>query len=206
MIEIVSSIDKIEYEDLFICPTVYCTSFAQGDLENNTYLRVLASEIDPRVSILWTGDEVVSETIPQKGLKDIRGLFSNPLIIWDNFYANDYCPSRFYIGPYKGRKSIYKFASAVGINPTGLPITDMICLSRFMSDLTDRQILDEYKIPKEFSKILPYFTNPFRELPSLNLSKIDKLIQTQYKLCIEWKGDLQLEWACLLYTSPSPRD
>jgi len=199
MIEIVSSIDKVEYEDLFICPTVYCTSFAQGDLENNTYLRVLASEIDPRVSILWTGDEVVSETIPQKGLKDIRGLFSNPLIIWDNFYANDYCPSRFYIGPYKGRKSIYKFASAVGINPTGLPITDMICLSRFMSDLTDRQILDEYKIPKEFSKILPYFTNPFRELPSLNLSKIDKLIQTQYKLCIEWKGDLQLEWAPFLW-------
>ena len=56
--------------------------------------------------ILWTGDEVVSKTISVRSLKDLKKLFNNPIIIWDNLYANDYCPSRFFIGPYEGRKSL----------------------------------------------------------------------------------------------------
>ena len=199
IIELVSSLDKVQENSLMICPTVYCKSFAKGNLKDNPYLKTLAKELDPRVSILWTGDEVVSQSIGPKGLKEIKSLFSNPLVIWDNFYANDYCPSRFYIGPYKGRKSIDKYASAAGINPTGLPFTDMICLSRFMSDYTDKQILDEFNIPREFMKILPYFTSPFKNVPSLDLNQIDKLLKTQYKLCIEWKSDLQLEWAPFLW-------
>ena len=195
IINSVSSIKGLKKNPLMVCPTVYCKSFAKGDIKNNKYLKVLAREIDPSISILWTGDEVVSQSIPQKGIKELKSLFLNPIVIWDNYYANDYCPSRFYIGPYKGRKSLDSLTEAIGINPTGMPFTDMICLSRFMGEEIDRQIIDNFDIPHEFIKVLPYFSDPFKNLPSLSLGGIDKLLKTQYKLCIEWKGDLQLEWA-----------
>ena len=199
IINSVSSINGLQKNPLMVCPTVYCKSFAKGDIKNNKYLKVLAREIDPSISILWTGDEVVSQSIPQKGIKELKSLFSNPIVIWDNYYANDYCPSRFYIGPYKGRKSLDSLTEAIGINPTGMPFTDMICLSRFMGEEIDRQIIDNFDIPHEFIKVLPYFSDPFKNLPSLSLGGIDKLLKTQYKLCIEWKGDLQLEWAPFLW-------
>ena len=199
IINSVSSINTLSENSLMVCPTVYCKSFAKGDIKENEYLKALANAIDPSISILWTGDEVVSQSIPQKGIKELKRLFSNPIVIWDNFYANDYCPSRFYIGPYKGRNSLTNLTEAIGINPTGMPFTDMICLSRFMGKKTDKQILDEFGIPDEFIKIFPYFTDPFKDLPSLSLKNIDKLLKTQYKLCIEWKSDLQLEWAPFLW-------
>ena len=98
---------------------------------------------DPLTTILWTGDEVVSQSISKRALKDLKDLFSNPIIIWDNYYANDYCPSRFYIGPYSGRKSLINEVKGIGINPTGLPFTDMICLSRSAGDKTNQQIFEE---------------------------------------------------------------
>ena len=199
IINLVSSIDFLKKNSLMVCPTVYCKSFAKGNIQKNEYLKVLAEDIDPSISILWTGDEVVSQSIPQKGIKELKSLFSNPIIIWDNYYANDYCPSRFYIGPYKGRKSLGNLTKAIGINPTGMPYTDMMCLSRFMKEETDKQILNNFDIPSEFIKILPYFSDPFKNFPLLKPRDIEKLQKTQYKLCIEWKSDLQLEWAPFLW-------
>ena len=130
IIEQLKSIDFMKDGSITVCPTVYCKSFAKGDITNNEYLNTLSKDIDPLTTILWTGDEVVSQSIPKRALKDLKDLFSNPIIIWDNYYANDYCPSRFYIGPYSGRKSLINEVKGIGINPTGLPFTDMICLSR----------------------------------------------------------------------------
>ena len=199
IINLVSSVDFLKKNSLMVCPTVYCKSFAKGNIQKNEYLKALAEDIDPSISILWTGDEVVSQSIPQKGIKELKSLFSNPIIIWDNYYANDYCPSRFYIGPYKGRKSLGNLTKAIGINPTGMPYTDMMCLSRFMKEETDKQILNNFDIPSEFIKILPYFSDPFKNFPLLKPRDIEKLQKTQYKLCIEWKSDLQLEWAPFLW-------
>ena len=36
-------------------------------------------------------------------------------------------------------------------------------------------------------------------MPPLTLAKIDNLLDTQYSLCIQWKGNLQLEWAPFLW-------
>ena len=90
ILELVSSFN-IPANDLWVCPTVYCKSFAKGSLIDNKYLKTLAKGIDPHIKFLWTGDEVVSESIKSKGIVELKGLFSNPIIIWDNYYANDYC-------------------------------------------------------------------------------------------------------------------
>ena len=42
----------------------------------------------------------------------------------DNYYANNYCPRRFFIGPYIGRKKL----NNIMVNPTGLINTDLIIL------------------------------------------------------------------------------
>ena len=199
IIELVQSFDVSKDSKITICPTVYCTSFAKGDIKNNEYLKSLSEGIDPSISIMWTGKEVVSQSISKKDLKELKDLFSNPIIIWDNYYANDYCPSRFYIGPHSGRKTINNEVQGIGINPTGLPVTDMICLSRFVADKSTREILKEFKIPREFIKVLPYFTNPFKNLPSLDDKNIDAILNTKETLCIEWKSELQLEWAPFLW-------
>ncbi|MDB3975879.1 protein O-GlcNAcase [Gammaproteobacteria bacterium] len=199
IIQHVSSIKGINKNPLMICPTVYCKSFARGEIKDNEYLQVLAANIDPNINILWTGDEVVSESISIKNLKDLKSLFKNPIIIWDNFYANDYCPTRFFIGPYKGRASLDKVVEGIGINPTGMPITDSICLERFVSPKTNQQIFNSYNIPKNFKFILPYFLDPFKRHQNLTAKKIDKLLSTQNELCIEWKSELQLEWAPFLW-------
>ena len=199
IIQHVSSIKNINKNPLMICPTVYCKSFARGEIKDNEYLQVLAANIDPNINILWTGDEVVSKSISLKNLKDLKSLFKNPIIIWDNFYANDYCPTRFFIGPYTGRASLDKVVEGIGINPTGMPITDSICLERFAISKTDQQIIDIYDIPESFKFILPYFLDPFKKHQTLTAKKIDKLLLTQNELCIEWKSELQLEWAPYLW-------
>jgi hypothetical protein len=159
----------------------------------------MSENIDPTIQILWTGDEVVNKKIPIKSLRDLQNLFKNPIIIWDNFYANDYCPSRFFIGPYIGRKSLDKSVAGIGINPTGMPMTDKICLERFVSSKTDRQILKSYQVPESFMKLLPFFSNPFERNQTLNVKRIDQLLSTQNDLCIEWKSELQLEWSPFLW-------
>ena len=77
-------------------------------LRDNEYLITLSKGIDPSVRILWTGDEVVSKSISLKGIRELKRLFTNPIVIWDNFYANDYCPSKFFVGAYSGRKLLSK--------------------------------------------------------------------------------------------------
>ena len=199
VIEDVASIKGIARNSLMVCPTVYCKSFAKGNVRDNEYLQVMSENIDPTIQILWTGDEVVSKKIPIKSLRDLQNLFKNPIIIWDNFYANDYCPSRFFIGPYTGRKSLDKSVAGIGINPTGMPMTDKICLERFVSSKTDRQILKSYQVPESFMKLLPFFSNPFERNQTLNEKRIDQLLSTQNDLCIEWKSELQLEWSPFLW-------
>ena len=46
------------------------------------------------------------------------------IIYWDNFYANDYCPKRIFIGPWLNKNLIKKSM----INGTGLINTDLLIL------------------------------------------------------------------------------
>ena len=45
------------------------------------------------------------------------------MIIWDNFYANDYCPRRLFLGPWRAVN-----LPDVMLNPTGMIETDLLLL------------------------------------------------------------------------------
>ena len=47
-------------------------------------------------------------------INNIEKLINTKIIIWDNYYSNDYCPRRIFVGPLTGRKNI----NDIMINPT----------------------------------------------------------------------------------------
>jgi protein O-GlcNAcase/histone acetyltransferase len=102
---------------LLFCPTPYCGRMA-GRTAESRYLRHLGTHLDPAVHVLWTGPEIVSETIAPEDLRDVSDVLRRPPLIWDNLFANDYDLRRLYLGAYAGRPSSLRGAvSGVLLNP-----------------------------------------------------------------------------------------
>ena len=198
----VQEILNVNKEDsLIFCPTVYCDSFAKGPLSDSDYLKVLSKEIPENVPMLWTGKEVVSKTISDIDILAVKEVISNPIIIWDNYYANDYCPTNFFIGPHEGRNLSEESVIGLGINPTGLPITDSIILSQVKGSQETEEILKQFGVPDCFKELIPFFRGPFHSDSSLlDIDKVKSIRVLSTKLCMEWKSDLQLEWSPFLWT------
>ena len=190
-----------EEDAIIFCPTVYCNKFARGKLINSSYLKALSKEVPETMPMLWTGSEVISETIGDEDIFSLEKVIKNPIFIWDNYYANDYCPRKLFIGDYKGRDFSLKSPMGIGINPTGLPITDSIILSQVEGSKSTKEILKKYEIPDSFNEILPFFNGPFQNAPSLErLEDIKDLMELSTPLCVDWKSKLQLEWAPYLWS------
>ncbi|SVD54384.1 uncharacterized protein METZ01_LOCUS407238, partial [marine metagenome] len=182
------------------CPTVYCNRFADGKLEDSPYLKGLSDEVSPELSLLWTGRDVINKTITDKDIEELKQVINNPIVIWDNYYANDYCQNRFFIGQYKGRSVRDRNIRGFGVNPTGLVITDSIILEQVNGVSSTEEILKKYGVPKEFFELFPFFEGPFDTKADLKkLGNKDRINELFYSLCIEWKSDLQLEWAPFLW-------
>ena len=203
--EILNAVQEIlnvnKEDSLIFCPTVYCDSFAKGPLSDSDYLKVLSKEIPENVPMLWTGKEVVSKTISDIDILAVKEVISNPIIIWDNYYANDYCPTNFFIGPHEGRNLSEESVIGLGINPTGLPITDSIILSQVKGSQETEEILKQFGVPDCFKELIPFFRGPFHSDSSLlDIDKVKSIRVLSTKLCMEWKSDLQLEWSPFLWT------
>ncbi|MFE3519368.1 beta-N-acetylglucosaminidase domain-containing protein [Streptomyces sp. NPDC059166] len=76
------------------------------------YRAALASEMDARVQIAWTGVGVVPRTITGKELASARVAFRHPLVTMDNYPVNDYAQDRIFLGPYTGRDPAVASGSA----------------------------------------------------------------------------------------------
>ena len=194
------SINQDNQDALIFCPTVYCNRFAKGELKDSSYLKALSKEVPETIPMLWTGKEVVSKTINDVDILSLKQIIKNPIIIWDNYYANDYCPRKLFIGDYQGRDFSENSPMGIGINPTGLPITDSIILSQVEGSRSTKDILRKNNVPDCFEKILPFFNGPFNKVPALEgLENIKSLLKLSTPLCIDWKSELQLEWAPYLW-------
>tara|TARA_B110000014_G_scaffold264485_1_gene266772 strand:+ start:1387 stop:2526 length:1140 start_codon:yes stop_codon:yes gene_type:complete len=198
--EISQYLEKKSTNPLIFCPTVYCNSFADDDIFNSPYLKTLAEEVPSNLPMLWTGKNVVSESIIDEEIQELQKVISNPVLIWDNYYANDYCPTKFFIGPLKDRLINIENVEGFGLNGTGLSITDSIILSQLDGKLKTDDILKKFEIPDAFKQLMPFFYGPFDIVPDLSkVEDIDILIDLSNDLCIEWKSQLQLEWSPFLW-------
>ncbi len=88
---------------LWFCPTIYCGRFAEHRVTENAYLREVGANLAEAIEVLWTGPEIVSDTISVESVREIGAILRRPPLIWDNLHANDYDLRRLFLGPFAGR-------------------------------------------------------------------------------------------------------
>ena len=120
---------------LYIVPQIYSDQLSKTDATDCLYLNELFSRMKYQVPFFWTGENVVSNSYDLEYISKIQERFNQDLIIWDNFYASDYCEPRVTIDAYnpfvKNPKNIY----GVMINPTGKVNLDILLLELFSSGM-----------------------------------------------------------------------
>ncbi len=186
-------------QNIFLVPRIYADELIKDD---PFYLKDLIKTLNPKIKIFYCGKNVVARTY-KNFVKTLKNL-PNDIIIWDNFYANDYCPRRFFIGPTLGRENLKN----VLINPTGLIKTDLLILDIFGKSIIGKiskneweNILINHNVPKKFLKIKKYFLRPdFGLNPSTQSIKIKKSdIEILDFLLWEWKCEISIEWYPYLF-------
>jgi hyaluronoglucosaminidase len=166
-----------------------------------TYLQDLSKTLNPKIKVFYCGKNVVAKTY--KNYQKIKKILSNEIIIWDNFYANDYCPRRFFIGPTLGRENLKN----IMVNPTGLIKTDLLILDIFGKSnwQTFKNRMGKYfkihNVPNAFLKIKKYFLKPdFGLNPSTQSLKIKiEDIEKLDFLYVEMESELSREWYPYLF-------
>ena len=186
-------------QNIFFVPRVYADELISDD---PTYLQDLSKTLSPKIKVFYCGKNVVAKTY--KNYQKIKKILSNDIIIWDNFYANDYCPRRFYIGPTLGRENVKN----IMVNPTGLIKTDLLVLDIFgksivgkLSKIEWENILNIHNVPNAFLKIKKYFLkpdfglNPSTQSLKIKMEDIEKLDFLLWK----WNSELSREWYPYLF-------
>ena len=179
---------------------------------NNCYLEDFFSTLEAQHTVLLCGNAVVAGSISQTDLYELSrsnidtdNKLKHRTIVWDNFYANDYCPRRLFMGPWTGREAIGEYL----INPTGMPYTDQLLLDIASSTHTSSnqysewtKALTRHGVPDSFLSIAPYFSNPFfgDRVVDGNYQDIDCIepttaMQHAIEECLwKWKSPLAREW------------
>lgn len=190
---------------LIFCPTVYSDQFVEGEAADSDYIKDLAAVIPADIPVFWTGNRVVPETIEESNAGRIREMFNNNLIIWDNYYANDYTPYRIFLGPVLGRdKGFTDKLTGFMINPTGLYVTDKMLLS-LTAEYLETGACDEaawsratagFELHPDIEKVMAYYWSPFTTTdPDFPTAEQAKTLENFYdEVVVAWQNPLRLEW------------
>lgn len=194
---------------LWFCPTVYTDQFASGPVERDPYLVDLAAGMPPEITLMWTGPGIVSERLGSRELGPVSRLFKGNLVIWDNFYANDYCPNKIFLGPLTGRSpDVWRKTRGLLLNPTGHPVTDLLLLDVLAAFRAGagagpgwRTAIGKYGLPDGFRTVAPYLASPFfrpgpRDLAPGRIAAARKALKD---LIWDWKAPLHQEWYPYLF-------
>jgi hyaluronoglucosaminidase len=194
---------------LWFCPTVYTDQFATGPVARDPYLTDLAALIPRDIPLLWTGPGIISERLTAGNLRAVSRLFRGNLLLWDNLYANDYCPQKLFVGPYRGRSpELQSLTRGILLNPTGLPATD-----RFLLDLLAafyrgepaargwKDAVEAHGIPAAFLRVAKFLATPFFRPSAGDLAPASAAAfrKALHPLIWDWKGPLHLEWYPYLF-------
>ena len=124
--------------------------------------------------------------------------FRQPLILWDNFFCNDYCPRRLFIGPHAGRRGI----ADLMLNGTGMIETDLLLLDVMEageSKAAWRAALTANGVPDDIHHLAPWFgapvmANQIARGHEEDLTATPATFDAIEKLLWRWKTPLAREW------------
>jgi hypothetical protein len=136
-------------------------------------------------------------------------MFNGNIILWDNVYANDYCPHRLFAGPYLGRtRDVLEVTKGILLNPTGMPHTDsflLALLSAFVRNVSGiqawKKAVSELPVAGEFLAVSRFFNLPFTRTTPADFVKPKSALYLKAlsRLIWDWKSPLQREWYPFLY-------
>ncbi len=187
---------------VMVTPRVYA-----DELETLTpgYLAGFAEAWDAQAEIFYCGHHIVAHDTHLPETEFVKaGLPASQMIIWDNLYANDYCPRRLFLGPWGGegrrRQHLFQKTAGIMLNPTGLIETDLLLLAIMAAgDDTDshKTILQSHGVPDAFDHLQHSFSHPpfpSGETPPLSLNDTDTMLEALDEMCWRWKSPLAQEW------------
>jgi hyaluronoglucosaminidase len=198
--ELANTLSSILKKPIYVVPRIYANQLLG---EDKKYLIDYGNIINKENITFFSGKNIVSKKIDKKSLANLRKIIPTEIIIWDNFYANDYCPRRLFLGPLTGRSEI----DNIMINATGLIETDLLILDivKATKNLlypreSWKKVLKQHKIPRQFLSISKYFLKPdFGDKPSLkNYEILDINLKNIDYLLWKWKSPLSREWYSFL--------
>ena len=184
---------------IIIVPRIYADSLiTPDDTQSLTYLEQFASHLDPQHQVVYCGDDIVAP----RPFGDAGGhLDPASIIIWDNFYANDYCPRRLFLGPWRSTDITH-----IMLNPTGMIETDLLLLE-LMAGARDqagrgseagktywRDVMQKSAVPEEFFDIAAYFDAPYGFTTEFAMPSAKTSLAALEILLWRWKSPLQREW------------
>ncbi|MDB3914719.1 protein O-GlcNAcase, partial [Alphaproteobacteria bacterium] len=196
---LVNELSKKLGQSIYFVPRIYADELIKDE---PNYLLDLSIILNNDINVFYCGKNVIAKNI--SNYSKIKKFLPNKIIYWDNYYANDYCPRRFFIGPYIGRSKLKN----IMINPTGLINTDLLILDIIAKTKILKnpirvwlEILGEHGVPIIFNKIKKFFLKPdFGSDPSLIAIKVDyKHMEILEFLLWSWKGKLSREWYPYLF-------
>ena len=179
-----------------IVPRVYSDEL---NVFKEKYLTNLIKSLNPKIKIFYCGEFIVSDKFKSK-ISIINSLMkSKKIIFWDNYFANDYCPNRLFVGPWKIKQDL----KHVMLNLTGMVNTDLLILdivsnckkssSKFNSW---KKTLEENDIPEQFLSVYKFFEKPnFSYEKNIKPIQFDENIFENLDFLIwKWKTPLSREW------------
>ncbi|MDC0993823.1 beta-N-acetylglucosaminidase domain-containing protein [Alphaproteobacteria bacterium] len=184
---------------IIIVPRIYADSLiTPDDTQSFTYLEQFVGHLDPQHQVVYCGDDIVAP----RPFGDAGGhLDLASIIIWDNFYANDYCPRRLFLGPWRSADMPH-----IMLNPTGMIETDLLLLG-LVAGARDqggrgseagkiywRELIQKAAVPDVFFDIAAYFDAPYGFAAEFPMPSAKTALAALEILLWRWKSPLQREW------------
>lgn len=233
------------YPRVFCVPRIYANELLQDSdltmpaVSNSTsgnnkvgsdaaeYMRCFTDTLLAEISWLYCGTHVVARQPDSEHCVETGAKPQHRIVIWDNFYANDYCPRRLFLGVWSGREA----CSELLLNGTGLPHTDRLLLRivaatnphtaagsnnpATTAEHAWRHCLLEAGVPEQFFLLHEFFASPVfsdsvsgsvsrdKDRPGTDtqssLSLIEQQIAAIDHLLWRWKAPLAQEWYPYLF-------
>ena len=129
---------------IHVVPSIYADELI---IDSKFYLNSFLKTINERAIIFYCGKKIIATSSSDYSLLRISQNINNDIIIWDNFYANDYCPRKIFITEHFNKNLNFN----VLYNLTGSIEIDLILLKIIQKKIKINEIKNG------FNKIAKYF-------------------------------------------------